>query len=511
MGLQRSVLPDEFRTLGAQDILTQCQRAKALEEAGEFDSAREALAPYWSTVGERPAPDGLTTVAVAELLLRSGTLTGWIGSARQLQGAQEMAKDLVSESATLFETLGMTEKSAEAKVDLGICYWREGAIDEARVTLRLALESLGNLDSEQRLRALLNSAIVEQVAIRYEEALRIYRDAAPLFERSANDSLKGKFHNSYAILLKGLGLSQDREDYIDDALLEFAAARFHFEQAGHKRFRARVENNEGFLFAGLGRFKEAYQHIDRARLLHQSVGDHAGVAGADDTRAQTLLLEGKYEQAEKVARGAVRSLKGGEEQSILAEALTTHGKALARLNRQQESHSTLDHAVTVARRAGDPESGGIAALTIIEELDSHLKLEALADYYRTAESLLSNTQNRRVKKRLGECARRLLAFHFAEAERDATQDAAADEASTSLLQNSDVSEANYSLETEVHRYEGSLIRQALEASGGSVTRAARLLGVTHQGLAFILNGRHSDLLSIRTPVKRRRRSIIRYH
>ncbi|HKE56629.1 MAG TPA: helix-turn-helix domain-containing protein [Pyrinomonadaceae bacterium] len=511
MGLQRSVLHEEFRTLGAHDVLTQCQRAKVLEEAGEFDKAREELAPFWVTVGERPATGGLTDWAKAELLLRAGTLTGWIGSARQLQGAQEMAKDLVSESASLFETLGLVEKAAEAKVDLGICYWREGAIDEARITLRLALESLGELESEQRLRALLNSAIVEQVAFRYEEALKIYRDAAPFFERSTNDSLKGKFHNSYAIVLKGLGLSQDREDYIDHALLEFAAARFHFEQAGHKRFRARVENNEGFLFAGLGRFREAYEHIDRARLLHQSVGDNAGVAGADDTRAQTLLLEGKYELAEKIARGAVRSLKEGEEHSILAEALTTHGKALARLQRQEESQSTLDHALAVARRAGDPESGGLAALTIIEELDSYLKLEALADYYRTAESLLSNTQNRRVRKRLGECARRLLAFHFAEAERELTQEPAADEATTRLLLNAEASDSAYSLEAEVHRYEGSLIRQALEASGGSVTRAARLLGVTHQGLAFILNGRHSDLLSIRTPVKRRRRSIIRYH
>jgi transcriptional regulator with GAF, ATPase, and Fis domain len=66
------------------------------------------------------------------------------------------------------------------------------------------------------------------------------------------------------------------------------------------------------------------------------------------------------------------------------------------------------------------------------------------------------------------------------------------------------------LDELVLNYEGELIRQALETSGGSVTRAARLLGITHQGLAFILNGRHKSLLSIRTPVKRRRRSIIRY-
>ncbi|HUE83275.1 MAG TPA: helix-turn-helix domain-containing protein, partial [Pyrinomonadaceae bacterium] len=67
-----------------------------------------------------------------------------------------------------------------------------------------------------------------------------------------------------------------------------------------------------------------------------------------------------------------------------------------------------------------------------------------------------------------------------------------------------------SLEEEVLRFEGGIIRKALEASGGSVTRAARLLGLTHQGLAFILNGRHRSLLSVRKPVKHRRRSIIRY-
>ncbi len=49
----------------------------------------------------------------------------------------------------------MTEKTAEARVNLAICYWREGALDEARVTLRLVLDSFGEKQSEQRLRALL--------------------------------------------------------------------------------------------------------------------------------------------------------------------------------------------------------------------------------------------------------------------------------------------------------------------------------------------------------------------
>ena len=68
-----------------------------------------------------------------------------------------------------------------------------------------------------------------------------------------------------------------------------------------------------------------------------------------------------------------------------------------------------------------------------------------------------------------------------------------------------------SLDDEVLRYEGDLIKRALEAAGGSVTRAARLLGVTHQGLAFILTGRHKSLLNARTPAKSRRRSVFRSH
>lgn len=477
----------------ADDVIPLCVFAKNLEEAGEFERAAETLSAFWSGLFTRPETNGLNDEAKAELLLRAGTLTGWLGGAKQVSGAQEAAKDLISESATIFERLDMTDKVAEAQVDLAICYLREGGLDEARVTLRLVLDALGESRSEQRLRALLNSVIIEREATRDHDALRICSEAAPLFEISSNDALKGKFHNTYAAVLKSLGTSNRREDYIDRALVEYTAASYHLEQAGHKQFQGRVENNVGFLFATIGRFDEAHEHLTRARGLLISVGDHGGAAGAEDTRAQAFLLEGRYQEAERVARRAVQSLKQGGEQTVLAEALTTHGKALARLKQTHVAKTTLDHAVEIAQNAGNPDRGGIAAVTAIEELSDHLPLDALQHYYRTAETLLSNSQNLSIKTRLGECARRVLSVALAEEDPSLTL------------------QAGMSLDAEVLRYEGNLIRRALEKSGGSVTRAARLLGVTHQGLAFILNGRHSELLSIRTPVKRRRRSIIRDH
>ena len=500
MDLQASVFKTETENPGLQPVVPLCELAKGLEEAGEFELAEDTLRPFWRGVPNQPVTNGLDPDAKAELLLRTGTITGWIGSAKQIPGAQETAKDLVSESASLFAALGMREKEAEARVDLAICYWREGALDEARVILRHVLDTLAEPTGEQRLRALLNIAIVEKDSLRDRESLRIYREAAPQFDLTSNHALKGKFHNSYATVLKSLGLSENREEYLDGALVEFTAASFHFEQAGHHRFQARVENNVGFLFASIGRFREAQNHLDRARRLFSKLGDHGAVAYTDDSRAQAFLLEGRPEEAERLARGAVRALKDGGEQMMLAEALTTHGIALARLSQFQLAKTTLDKAVELAQTAGNPDRGGIAAATIIEELTNYLSIEVLQEYYYTAESLLSNSQNKSIKARLGECARRVLAAEL-------TGGRARGERVDSVV----AIEPGFSLDAEVLRYEGNLIRRALEDSGGSVTRAARLLGVTHQGLAFILNGRHSDLLSVRTPVKKRRRSIIRNH
>jgi DNA-binding NtrC family response regulator len=66
------------------------------------------------------------------------------------------------------------------------------------------------------------------------------------------------------------------------------------------------------------------------------------------------------------------------------------------------------------------------------------------------------------------------------------------------------------LEEEVNHFEARLIARALERENGSVTRAARELGLTHQGLSKILDGRQSQTLGgARRPKRNRRKSIMR--
>ena len=202
---------------------------------------------------------------------------------------------------------------------------------------------------------------------------------------------------------------------------------------------------------------------------------------------------------------------------MLAEALTTHGTALARLGNFSKARATLEKAIRTAHNAGDPESGGVAALSMAEELAKHLPLTDLRAYYRMAESELVDSQRAEIQNRLGKCARLILATESLSAPGTAVlplgRMAVAEMTPSSAQDLASPSDTpvNASLEEQVLHYEGNLIKQALEASDGSVTRAARMLGVTHQGLAFILNGRHKSLLAARKPVKRRRRSIIRFH
>jgi DNA-binding NtrC family response regulator len=385
-----------------------CRLAKELEEAGNYEAARNALGELWQRIGERPKIEGLDQQVAAEVLLRVGSLTGWIGSAQQIEGAQELAKDIISESITTFESLHAKEKIAEAQSDLAFCYWREGALDEARVTLQEALSQLGDGESEQKAVTLLRSSTVELSASRYHDAFRILTDAALLFGASSDHALKGKYHGNLGIVLNNLSGVERREEYTDRALVEYTAASFHFEKAGHILYRARIENNLGFLLFLNRRFTEAHEHLDRARRLFISLKSNSNAAQVDDTRARTLLAQGRNLEAERVARAAVRTLENGDERFVLAEALATHGTALARLGHYEQARSTLQRAVEVAHQAGSVDRAGQAALTMIEELGERLPLDEMQSIYDRADDLLTNSTDRGTLSRLRSCARQVM-------------------------------------------------------------------------------------------------------
>jgi tetratricopeptide (TPR) repeat protein len=490
-------LPASHLTIN-EEAVRRCENALRLKDKGDYDGARRAMGDLWNRAGERPQTKELHPSVTAEVLLCVGILTRWIGSKNRVEGSQETAKNLITESITFYESTGDIKKVAAARVELACCYWREGGLDEARITLNSALQKL-TTEGNTRARALLRLAIIEWSASRYRVGLKILEDSSELFKKITNQTLKGTYHNQLAMIYQELATSEKRDDYFQRAISEYEEADHYFRLAHNNAYRADVKNNVGMLLYELSRFKEAHEYLEHARRLTLSFKDKIGIAQIDDTRAQVLIAQRKLKEAESVARGAVRVLEKSGHQCLLTDALITQGIALARLKQTEHAQYIFQKAIEVAHQVGAFNKAGLAALTMIEELPE-LSRETLSEAYDGASEWLATSQSQDLLSRVNTAARKVFSKLRGESQ---TEPANVEDRAEDAIQALRNKPCHFP--SEVLKFEGSLIRQALAKVDGRLTQAASLLGMSYQALAYIIEGRHKDLLKERTPIRRRPR------
>ncbi|HWN08095.1 MAG TPA: tetratricopeptide repeat protein [Pyrinomonadaceae bacterium] len=473
-----------------EEALRRCEVGLALKDRGDYDGAQKAMRPLWRRAGERPETKGLHPSVAAEVLLSVGVLTGWTGSRNELEGAQELAKNLITESIIYFESVGDFKRVASAQVELAYCYWRDGELNEARIMLSKALQQLTS-EGSTRANALLKLTTVEISAGRYKVALGILDDNAPLFQKITNHTTRGNYHNELAIVLRHFAKSEplNKDDHLQRALSQLMKADHHFQLAKNKLLRSCVNNNVGMILLNLSRYKEAQKYLEEARRLSLIIRDKVRTAQIDETRAQVLIAQRKYKDAEALAKRAASVLERSGQKCLLADALITRGIAQARLKQTQRAQFIFQEAIEVAQQVGAQNKAGLAALTLIEEL-GELPGETLTAAYDRASEWLATSQCQDVLLRLNNAGRKVLATSLGEVNsRDATH----------AIRNK-----TCHLQTEVLKFEESLIRQALAQADGRLTRAASLLKMSYQALAYIIESRHKDLMDKRSPIHRRR-------
>ena len=220
------------------------------------------------------------------------------------------------------------------------------------------------------------------------------------------------------------------------------------------------------------------------------VRDRVRVAQVDDTRAQVFISERKYAEAEMTARTAARSFERAGRQCFLAETLINQGIALARLHQTERARFIFQQAIEIAHQAGSLNRAGLAALTMIEEIDT-LPHEVQSVAYAQAREWLASSESPDIKPRLNAVRKKLAKQRQNEPQTVDVRD---------VLFNK-----RYDLDDEVLKFEHDLISETLAKVSGKITQAAKLLGVGRQRLAYIIEKDHPDLLDQRTPVRRRPR------
>jgi transcriptional regulator with GAF, ATPase, and Fis domain len=162
-------------------------------------------------------------------------------------------------------------------------------------------------------------------------------------------------------------------------------------------------------------------------------------------------------------------LRDGDENASLAESLTTLGTILSRRKNFAQAALSFAEAKESALLVRDTERAGSALLTQLEELQEFLESAEYDSIYSEAAELLANSPRLQTIDRLNRAA------------------------INSSVVSTDFNWENFSLPDAVRAYEGEIILRAITDSNGRVTKAATLLGLSHQNLSLILHQRHREL------------------
>jgi tetratricopeptide (TPR) repeat protein len=422
--------------------------------SGRVDKARDIL----PTSGREP-----------DLLLARGVTSYWLARTNGTS-TYEAAKDSLTEAARLFIEMGETERSRLASVWAGLCYWREGQAAEASIMFK---EATSSTDPHVRLLAHLNTTVLQTDHRRWREALATLESVRELLDRDDCAYLKGHFHQQRGLAYKLAYEETNSESDLDNALLEYEAASEHFEVTGNALCEAAILNNLGNLYRIGKQYSRAHNNVDRAASLYERLNDRSNLAQVKDTKALILLDEGQYRRAKRYADQSVALLS--DHKGWLTGSLITRAKILCAMGMLRGAFVDFDSAINNARECGDLKAAADACVITIEYMAAFLSIHALTAIYTRMHELDGN-------RRTGAALSVLNRVVIAEAK------------SLKELKASDT------------QHEREIILKALEQTGGSITKAAELIGKTHGGLAHIIKTRHPDLVKNRRPVISRRKS-----
>lgn len=396
-----SALPEQIASIDltpSEQVQVNCTIAREQIDLGNHNAACKVLGSRW-TFGDWPRLDGLNQQSCADLLFTVGELASYVANTTQIPRGQKHAEQLLNGSIALFEQLGMRGRAAEGRIELALCYYRQGLFDIGRTTLTRVLDQLSKESTELRGLALIRLATLERHAGRLQDALSTLIEAMPLVQVSGPWTTARCFLE-LASTYKDLAIAETLPSYYDQAKHFYNRALFEFEAIGHHRYVAVVENNLGFLLLGAGRYRESEEHLLRSLRLFAVFCDSVAAAQVNETLARLYVETERYSLAKEVVERAVKTLERTDGEALLAEAITTSGLVAIKQGRYNDAKKSFVAAYNIAERCGHNEGAGRTLLIMLEELKDMLVTEEKIQLLGELEALLATTQQKALQARV---------------------------------------------------------------------------------------------------------------
>jgi tetratricopeptide (TPR) repeat protein len=395
------LLPAQIASINltpSEQVQVYCTIAREQIDSGNYEGASRVLGIRWS-FGEWPKLDGLDQPSCADLLFTAGELASYVANTTQVPRGQKHAEQLLNGSIALFEQLGFRRRAAEGRIELALCYYRQGLFDIGRSTLIRVLEQLSDDSTELRGLALIRLATLERHAGRLNDALSRLILAIPLVEVSGPWTT-ARCYLELASTYKDLAIAEAVPSYYDQAKCSYYKALTEFQAVGHHRYVAVVENNLGFLLLSAGFYQESEEHLLRSLRSFNFFSDSIAAAQVNETLARLHIETKQYALAEDMIQRAVKILERTDGEALLAEAITTSGLVAIKQTRYNEAKKSFEAAYNIAVRCGDNEGAGRALLIMLEELENFLESSEKAQLSDELKRLLATTQQKVLQTRM---------------------------------------------------------------------------------------------------------------
>ncbi len=317
------------------------------EMSGNYLNAYQLLSVFWNDFRVNPDTAELSDDIVAEIFLRCGSISGYLGRSGKIFEAQETSRALLFEAKQKFLNLQLSSKEAECDNYIALSYERTGEINIAREYLENAFEKNISIDHPVRLFSHIIDSLLHLAEKDYAIIIQNSLLLESLFQVCPNKSFKGCFYNHYGLALKNL-------DKIDEAMDKFLTARQLFFELEHHQYCGALENNIAHLYLSQKQYKEAHNFARKAENTFKLVGDFCRQGYSFDTQAAIYLAEKDYEKALECAEKGIKMLQNGENKLFLLNTYKTKIKALLLLRDVSAAAENFTKAELIAEQIDEP-------------------------------------------------------------------------------------------------------------------------------------------------------------
>ena len=465
--------------------LLRCNTALELSHIGDYKRALEVMRPLWASIDQRPQTNALHPSVVAELYLCVATLIRQIKKTDQDQQLRTLARQLLNESASYYETVTDRPKIASCQIELGYSYAYAAEFNQARTELTQALEKL-KTNGKTKSKALAALAELEYLAGNYHTAFEILTNRTAVVSKTGDRIDTAIHHYQLALVLEKRSSLENQTDLLQQAATHYQSARQRLRLSKDVPLRIDLEIKLATALHQTKRTAASHEHLNKARRLATSTKDKSHAAQIDQIQANLLLNEKKYLRSEALSKRAAHLFTKTSQPANASAAITLQAIALTHLKKAKRARYLFQQAFQIADQASATIEAGIASLSMIETLDDLTQNELHTAYFQARENL-SQSNDQAVLLRLLRSADKLIQQEAPKASQETTR----------------TSQQSKGFRAEVLAFERAKIQEALSQTDGKVTIAATLLKISYQSLSHIINTRHKELLTERSPVRHR--------